>query len=336
MGTPEDEIVERLTEVETLLRANGILELLRPPAGPYALFHHISFALERLGDVKFIFSRMVEYRRELSGVFEEEFQLRPLGQPERTRSPEENKRLGALMGRQTYLTRALRLDFESLYAFGAIFLDQWSIAAAYLVGMDSPETMTFHQLARRLELQADLPAPLRHVAASIADVRWLHLQFRTFRNRFVEHADRPWQRGTTAGVRGMDFALFLPSPPGWLNDEEIGAEIKALLPLAPAWLLKAPEDHWMKVRPGALLERLVDHVGSMDAQADRERVANLVGKAGISTPTFQTLVLRIATFSKVATGALLASARENVGNIKLGPPWRTSNPSNDGPPADTP
>jgi hypothetical protein len=186
--------------------------------------------------------------------------------------------------------------------------------------------MTFHHLARRLESHAELPHALRGIApAYLAEVRWLHLQFRTIRNRFVEHADRPWQRGTTAGVHGMDFTLFLPSPPGWLNDEQVNAEISALLRLAPKWLRESPAEYWEKARPRALLQRLVENVGHVETQADREHIASLVGKAGVTTPTFQHLGTKLADFACHATSSLLSSALEHPNEIQLGVPWNIGN-----------
>jgi hypothetical protein len=301
------------------LRDNGLAQKLAPPLppGPYAVFYHISFAQERIGDVRFIFERMVQDRRELGELLRRELSLRPLDPPEPPRSPQQEEDLRAIWKRQTYLTRSLRLDFEALYAFGAIFLDQWSMMAAYLTGMDKPEDVTFHQLSIRLESSKDLPQPLKNMANSLlANVRWLQLQLRTLRNRFVEHVDRPWQRGTTMGVHGMEFTLFIPSPPGWLNDEEVGREIYDLLKIAPKWLQDAPGADW-KARPRALLEGLVEHVGSIDSQADRDRIAKLVGLAGLTTPSFQVLAGRLADFAIRGTRILMDAVLADPSMIVL-------------------
>jgi hypothetical protein len=203
---------------------------------------------------RLIFERMVKNRRELRRVLARELSFRPLNQPEPRRTPEEERQLHQLDRRHSGLIRVLRFDFECLYTFGAIFLDQWAISAAYLSGLEKPGTMRFVDLARLIEGRAKLPPALKPVAESyLPDFRWLKLQLRTFRNRFVEHADRPWQRATTADLHGMSFSLSTPSPPGWIDDDEFNADIKSLLRLAPEWLQEADDDYWEKARPRALL-----------------------------------------------------------------------------------
>src|SRR5687767_10204585 len=116
--------------------------------------------------------------------------------------------------------------------------------------------MTFSKVARLLE-KPDRAALARVADRFLPDVRWLVLQLRTCRNRFVEHADRPWQRGTGADMVGMSFRLELLSPPGWIDDAAIDGEIAALLRLAPEGIRNAPPTSWERARPRALLERIV-------------------------------------------------------------------------------
>jgi hypothetical protein len=317
----ERQTIKLLEHAEKLLQEGSrpILELLKPPAGAYALFHHESFVQERVADVRFLLVRMLAERKRLGHAAREGFRLRqllPTAAPGLEGAQRRNDR------RESHLLHALRLDFESLYVFGAILLDQWSLFAGYLAGVPKPEAMTFIRLAQLLETSPQPHPALLTVAASCkSDVRWLQLQMRTFRNRFVEHADRPWQRGTTMPLHGLEFRLFLPSPPGWLDDRESEREIRAVLRLAPKWLQDAPEGHWQKARALALLERIAENIGQVDQQADRDKVAELVGKVGTTSPSFETVAHRLARFAEEATRLLLPAALAHPANIDLGPPW---------------
>lgn len=316
----ERQTIKLLERAEKILRESGrpILELLKPPAGAYALFHHQSFALERVADIRFLFLRMLAERKRLGHAARDRIRLRELPHGEVFAQEGAQRRNVRI---ESQLLHAMRLDFESLYVFGAIFLDQWSLFAGYLAGVPEPETMTFFRLAQLLERSPQPHPALQPVAVSCTpDVRWLQLQMRTFRNRFVEHADRPWQRGTTMPLHGLEFRLFLPSPPGWIDDQEAAREIRAVLRLAPKWLQNAPENHWEKARALALLERIVDNIGEVSQQADRDKVAELVGKAGITSPSFEVVVHRLARFAEQATSLLLPAALAHPANIQLGPP----------------
>src|SRR5262245_36189261 len=122
MASQEEEIISRLRDVEGTLRKNGIFQALHPPPGPYALFHHLSFAQGRIADVRFIFTRMVEHRRELDVQLREGLRLRRIvAGDDKSASQDAQSELSFILGRETYLWHALRLDFESVYTFGAIF-----------------------------------------------------------------------------------------------------------------------------------------------------------------------------------------------------------------------
>jgi hypothetical protein len=72
------------------------------------------------------------------------------------------------------------------------------------------------------------------------------------------------------------------------------------------------------------LERLVDNVGAVDSQADRDRIAELVGRGGMRSPSFQVLAKRIALFGAGATPILFESALDERARIQLGLPWKSN------------
>jgi hypothetical protein len=215
----------------------------------------------------------------------------------------------------------MKVDLESLFLFGAILLDQWAHVVAYLSGLDRPENITFHPLAVEQLERKDAPEPIRALRIRFApEMLWLDVQFRSYRNHFIVHAKRPWQRGTIADAVGGDFALHTPTPPGWDDDDQINQEIRRLTRLAPKWLLDARSDYWEKVRPRRLLERLVENIGHIQRRADRERVIALHDRCGLTTPSFDVLATALARFLRYATPAVVQIALRNSHLIKFGPP----------------
>ena len=150
------------------------------------------------------------------------------------------------------------------------------------------------------------------------DALWLYYQLRFYRNRFIVHANRPWQRGTTRAVYRDDFNLFIPTPPGWLDDAALNAEILSLAHLAPNYIKNAPDD-WRK--PAKLIEVLFDLIPDFE-KGDRETISRLFGKKGGSTPDFKRLGERLLDFVIAGTEQLIKIADTNFANIELGEPFK--------------
>lgn len=218
------------------------------------------------------------------------------------------------------LTEYMKQDLETLYLFGNILLDQWSLLAVYIGGLNKPEKFSLHRLVEKLQSgNAGILAPLWQKQSK--EMLWLYYQLRLYRNRFVVHANRPWQRGTTRSVYGDDFNLFIPTPPGWVDDQRANEEIRKLLGLAPKWLQNARGDYWEKANPRALIERLFNYIGEIEKKEDRDKVAELFTRVvGGSTPTFQVMGTNLLQFIETGTGILFEIAKSNVAKINLGRP----------------
>lgn len=313
---PDEETFQRFDAVIEILRdGRPLLDVLRPPPGPYALFHHQSHALERVRDVRFIFERLLRGRTDYSRLNAEIDDARPEDWPGGVPFPEP---VAGLMRQAHQVTHALKLDYESLFHFGGVLLDQWAHAAGYLAGVERPEAFVFHSLAEHVERET-VPRALLPVRNNLlAHTRWLHFWMRTYRNKFVVHAERPWQRGTVGGVRADDFALFTPSPPGWEDDAAVAAAIRELLVYAPEWLQRADPGYWERERPLALFGRVIENIGTIDRQAVRNDIAHLANRAGVTTPTFQVVASVLADFLHQATPLVQEAALAAPEDIKLG------------------
>ncbi len=311
----DDGIRERLSAaIEVLRDGRPILSRVdHTRGGPYALFHHLSHAMERVQDVGVIFDRMVDERTDLSELWAT--MVRPPNWPPGV--PYEEP-YASQVATQSRLTKLLKVDYESLFHFGSVLLDQWAYASGYLAGVATPEDFTFHKLS--LEVQgSNVPpalAPIRH--GLLRHVRWLYFWMRTYRNAFVVHANRPWQRGVVSTVRGDDFSLHTPSPAGWENEEGLHAELLGLRPLAPERIQSASPDSWERTNSKALLAAVIENIGQVDRQADRDRIAYLAGRAGTQTPTFQVVVGVLADFISQAAVGVQNAALAQPESINLG------------------
>jgi hypothetical protein len=217
------------------------------------------------------------------------------------------------------IRREMKVDYEGMFHFGSVLLDQFAYACGYLAGVQEPEKFTFDRLAGRVEQDEPLASALRPIREHLLrHVRWLHFWMRTYRNRFVVHTNLPVQFGTVARVYGSDFSLFTPTAVGWNDDEAVEADMQALFPHAPEWLQRADPGYWERERPRALFQRVIENIGNIDRQADRDGIANLAKRAGLQTPTFQVVASVLAEFiaegiRRVEEVALTAPGEINIG-----------------------
>lgn len=300
--------------------SNIVLKGLRPPSGAYAFFNHNAHALARLSDCRKILNRLYRQRYALAELAVKRAQIEPKNWPAGIPYP---KNVKQIMKREGEINGYMQLDLESLYIFGGILLDQWSIQAIAVGNLSLNKNYPFVELLKFFEKgNKSLLDQIWHELKK--EMLWLHYQLRFYRNRFIVHANRPWQRGTTRSVYGEDYNLHTPTPPGWIDDKKLDEEIKKLIHLAPEHIQKAPDDYWEKARPGALIERIFDNIGNLDKKENRERVARIYGQKGGSTPTFQVLAKNLFYFTAEGTRTLCEIAKKNLQNIDLGRPHMTS------------
>lgn len=293
---------------------------LRPPPGPYGFFHHISHAVERLADCHRVLRRLYSGSDRLMELASLHYQPYPGGPPRRDPPGDDEAHV---IRQEDELSAHMKQDFETLYIFGGILLDQWSLLAISVGGLLLPRKHPFTELVRFFESgRTSILDPIWQGRKS--EMLWLYYQLRFYRNRFVVHGNRPWQRGTTRATYGDEFRLHTPSPPGWLDDERLNEQIENLIHLAPEPIRTAPENHWERARPGALIERIFDNIGNIPDRRDREKVAGLFGEKGGSTPSFQVIGKNLFEFVMDVTGMLDEVARHNLAEIDLGRPPRAT------------
>jgi hypothetical protein len=292
-----------------------IVKLLQPEPGPYALFHHESHLIERLRDVGVILTRLGEQRHRVNSLEEKEsrvqIQRRPGG-----RLPAEVSRI---FKQRSEVVSQMKVDYESLYIFSNLALDQWAYCVAYITGGQDPEESNFHRLTSELR-SAKCRTTLRPFRDEhLRDCVWLYYQIRAYRNIFIEHVRRPWQRGHTMTVGGEDFNLFVPTPPGWLQEKEVEEALANVTRVALRWLRERGAEYWQRRNPQTVLEGTFEHIDELDSQNDQQTVWDAWKILGGSTVSFDHLGKRFTQFVADSTKTAREIVEADPSAINLGP-----------------
>lgn len=294
-----------------------IHELIKITPGPYSLFHHHSHLIERIKDMKNVLRRLGLNKKELTDLAIKENSLKPYkiipGKP----LP---KPVQKLHQRSQHLTELMKLDMESLYVFGNLLLDQWAHVIAYLLGVANPELFNFQQLYEIMSSNGDKGVLNAVWDKHHPDIYWLYYQIRSYRNIFIEHVRRPWQRGNTMSVYGDDFNLFIPTPPGWLDDKDVAKQIKSIGYLAPEELKRMPDDYWEKKSLKRTLELTFNSIDRIPKKIDREKVWDIWKEVGGSTPSYDVIASRLVRFMHDSPNTVIDIISANPDLINLGAP----------------
>lgn len=290
-------------------------ELITITPGTYALFHHHAHLIERIKDVKNIIKRLGENRKEITDLSIKEDALRP----SKVRSGKPlPKRLQTIMRKHHELVEQMKLDMESLYVFGNLLLDQWSYVIAYLTGMNEPCGVNFRVLYDKISSKKDIGQLSLLKDRHRKDIYWLYYQMRSYRNIFIEHVRRPWQRGNTMTVYGNDFNLFIPTPPGWLDDKETQKHLQGIFHLAPKALQDAPDDYWEKKNLNRVLEVTFMNIDEIEEKENREKVWDVWKVIGGSTPSYDSVGYRLMDFITNSIPTLIDTVLKNPERIDIG------------------
>lgn len=297
-----------------------IMTGLQPPSGAYGFFYYNGHALSLVDDIIRIMRRLYSGRTKLNELAIKEERARPKTWPAGKRYPEDYVEI---MHENHEQTEYMKIDLESLYMFGTILLDQWALSAICVGNLKTKRKHPFTEIIQEFILKrAGCLSGMWD--AHKAKALWLYYQVRFYRNKFVVHANRPWQRGTTRSVVGEDFNLFTPTPPGWIDTDKEYREVFSLLPLAPKYIQEAEVDYWEKKDPRRLAEILFNCIGDIEEVGNREKIASIFGKIGGSTPSFQVIGRNLLEFILQTTELLSDIAAKNLDNIDLGRPFMNS------------
>jgi hypothetical protein len=300
------EMADRTLELQAEL-----LKLLRAamPEGnekTMATYHH-SYLLQHLKDFKIIATRLGESRKELTELAIK----RKKYEPKKVFKRKFSKKLQSIFKKEEEISQKMRLDLDNLYIFGKIMLDQWSFVLGYLFGEKNPTDFDFDRLYNVVsgnKLQSGLlEVKDRHSKA----VFWLYFQLKAHRNEFIEHVNKPWQKGFTRSVIGDDFNLHIPVPPNYISDEEKEKLLLSVRPLMPEVLKKMPDDYWEKANLHRTLEVTFHRIHEIDSKEDRQKVWDVWKKVGGSTPSYDKIAENLIGFLLQSTETVVSLLKSN-------------------------
>ncbi|GEM_PF-2287087 len=312
-----DKSIEKFRELE-----KKIIENHGNKKGPAAVFYHLGYMLERIEDVKRLLVRMASTRKALTELHIKENSLRP--KKERYGKPY-SKELQGVFKEEDELRKQIKQDAESLYIFGNLLLDQWSYVIGYIAGYEVPKgksgenpEFNFDGLVNFLQKKNYQGELSLFWDKNKKDLIWLYYQLRFFRNTFVEHIRKPWQRGNTMGVYGDDFSFHIPAPVGYIKPSEEKKMLKEIYPLAPKKLRDMPADYWEKKNLRRVLEVTLNNIDTIEEQVDRDKVWQVWNKLGGSTPSYDIIGLRLFNYVYTSIETMLEFIDKYPKQIKFG------------------
>ncbi len=254
---------------------------------------HASVAVERTNDVGRIIGRLTNGFFALMEVVREQEQLRP---PDGWPPGPLQGRAHDLWWQGNSLGIYLKMDFESLYLFGEILLDQWSLVVAYALQKSRARETSFHSLVAEFE-EGEITSPLLCALWKRynSDMIWLHANMRVYRNTFITHFDAPKQRGYGYDHGGTEFQLSVVQHVGQeFEDPQI--TVSKLLPYTPHWFQHLPQKHYLRNSPRNVLQMVLSTIDSVQDYQDRRTILGIVRKVGVITPSFHTVAERLLKF----------------------------------------
>ncbi len=292
-----DKSINKLRDIEKKLVD------IRTPGKPAAVFYHIGYLMERIKDVQRIMMRMALARKELTDL---EIKMQSMTPVKINPEKPYPKRLRLTNMRSSNLREQMRQDMESLFIYGNLLLDQWSYIISYVAGYEVPPTkndeskekphLNFAGLLSLLQAKEYKGELTDFWNTHKKDIIWLNFHLRGYRNIFVEHMRKPWQRGTTMDSFGDDFKFHIPAPVGYINDAERKKILQEVYKLAPKKLRDMPDDSWEKKNLHYVLEVTLYYIDELDSQSDREKVWEAWHKLGGSAPSYDTIGIRLLNY----------------------------------------
>ncbi len=278
-----------LARLETL----GGLARHRPDsAQPTIWVHHHAYLRERLQDVRILLVRLAEAKREFAHL-EAEVASRGEGG-------------GVLDPRLLTLPTQMKLDFESLFIFGNLALDQWVMLMSALTGEPAWERSDFQGLMMTLQATGYAGVLLPVWEHHRKDIVWIYYHVRCVRNHFVEHLRVPLQRSQVMTYYGPDFELFMPTPIQDGTVPSIGeAEETAIRRLAKQYVTHVPSAEWDEYGFPYTLKLVFESIDVLETQAQRERVWQACQRLGVHVPSYHIVGNRLTRFLDESLGTVI-------------------------------
>ena len=297
LGQRVVELLQTLTTTTSSLRS--------PQPGPALLYSHASGALERTKQLSMLLKRLYGNRLELLRYDGIEHLTHPENWPPGKSYPIE---FTEIYNESSSIDEETVMDFQSLFIFGGMLLDEWALLASYVLGAHKPHKCTFDVLAK-----SEGKSPYSELWNLYRDeILWLDAIPRQFRNKMIMHRELLWQTGHTRSHQFLDWSFWVPIAPGWLTDEEQLQHINKITLLLKKVKVEAPPSNIHSLAFAAL-----DNIALFNIE-DRKLISEIAMNVGFATPSFQVFGKKIFAFVISGTNYLVEKASLQPENINFG------------------
>jgi hypothetical protein len=252
--------------------------------------YQASYLMGRLEDMKIIVERLGRQNARLIILSYREDNLMPQLKPRQFYS----KKLQIVLQERNSIVTKMRIDLETLYIYGNLILDYWASIVGFIYSL--PGLTNWQHPYTELHsiiVSANPPLSLQTLITSQGnDIFWLNYNLRLYRNGFIEHLDRPVQRGASTPTYRLGFSFHIPVAVGQISATEKARVLSSIAHIAPQFTQgKAPE-FWQR-QPELVLQWMFHGIDMITNHSDRKLVSDVWRKLGGETVSYDILITRL-------------------------------------------
>lgn len=272
--------------------------------------YQLSYLNGRLEHIKIVIKRLIAQNQRLIELAWLQEKYEPKKRPRAVFS----KRLQAIFKESHELSIRMTIDLEALYVYANLSLDHWSYVAGFIANVPNSSKWLYPFSSLHSEIVKPEPADgLRRLKlVNGKDIYWIFYNLREFRNKFIEHIDRPIQKGSSRRTYHMGFNFFVPVASGSLSDEEVAEQLARIAHLQEPFVRNLPPNHWQR-KPRAVLQSMVQRIETIESHDERQLVLKVWKIIGGDSVSYEVLVRR---FAKLLTESASTIADRPVAEIE--------------------
>jgi hypothetical protein len=269
--------------------------------------YQLSYLLGRLNDLAIVLERLGSQDARLTVLAHREDRVRS----RQTTPIRISKKLQTVLQEQHSIITKTQLDLEAFYIFGTLVLNHWAslVGSMYQLQGAASWRHPYTSLQNIVTSVAPPPTLLTFIQRHGRDMIWLHYNLRIYRNGFIEHLDRPMQRGATNPVYQLGFSLSMPAAVGSVTPAEEARLHISIAHITSQFMSNIPADDWRR-KPRGALQIAFHHIDEIALPGDRELVAEVWRRFGGETVSYEVLARRLINLLASSTGTL--SSHENA------------------------
>lgn len=263
--------------------------------------YQVSYLINRLNDLEVLIDRLGTQDVRGINLAAREHRLTPVKRPPYQFS----KRLQAVMQERNKIVGSMQLDMESVYIYGNLALDHWARILGYICNVPSLSSNDYpFAKLHNMICQSSPPAGLSAVITNHSEaITWLYYNLRIYRNGFIEHLDKPMQRGSTSYNNRLGFSLYTPAAVGSITDADEQILHRTLSHIAPQFTASLPPGHW-QLKPRGSLQLMFHNIDQIQSCDDREKVSRVWKKLGGETVSYEVLARHLINLLNSSPAAL--------------------------------